>query len=540
VDALETDVLVVGGGPVGLTCAALAAGMGVRLLLIDRKSAVSYYPKARALTARTLEVFRQLRIDREVYAAMPAARTQNYAMGPGLTSPDLRLTPFGLGSLDPRPDTPCAGSFCPQDRLEPILEARLRREPSADVRFGHELVDLTADKDGVSAVVRRVEDATLTEVRAKLVVGADGAKGLTAPLAGLRMNRPVELDPAVTVIFRAPLAAYVDPLACVYLLLFNPQTREGGMVSGVSLARDPEEWSMVTVAIPSWGAELTPETAPHWRALVRRILGLPGLEVEISAVAQWWRTATVAEKLVAGRVALAGDSAHLMPPAGGLGLNTGVQDAHDLAWRLAAIVHGSDLGLLQDYERERLPEIRRAVAAAVANYHKGGDIDAIWNKPQLGLSLGVNYDEGSFAADAPTPDRSYPYHDYVPSGRPGGRAPHLWLDQAAGRSILDLFGSAFVLLTERADAPVMAAAERLRQAGAPVTSHVLAERLSPEGLAAWRELYGVAIGGAVLVRPDGIVAWRSEGADAAGLEASFWRIVRNGPRRWARGEGTEP
>jgi putative polyketide hydroxylase len=538
---LETEVLVVGGGPVGLTCAALVAGMGVRTLLIERRTSVSYYPKARALTARTLEVFRQLGVERAVHEAMPAERTRNYAMGPGLGSSALTLTPFGLGSLDPRPDTPCTGSFCPQDHLEPILEARLRREPSAAVRFGHELISLAQDGEGVIAEVRNLADGARRRARARLLVGADGARGLVASQIGVTMSQPVELDPALTVIFKAPLAQRVDPLASVYLLLYDPKSGSGGMVSGVSLARDPEEWSMVSVQTPEWGDELTPQTAPRWRELVRQVIGVPDLPVEVTAVARWWRTATVAERLAQGRVALAGDSAHLMPPAGGLGLNTGVQDAHNLAWRLAAIVGGAAPDLLDDYDRERRPEIARSVEAAVANYHKGGDMDAIWNKPQLGLSLGVQYEAGSFASDEPPPARTYPYHDYAPSGRPGGRALHLWLDEAAGRSILDLFGRDFVLLVERESDPAGLSAARLKAAGAPVAVAPLAQQMTAERLARWRELYGVGEGGAVLVRPDGIVAWRTRDPEASGLEEAFWRIVRNPGRRWRRatwaGEG---
>jgi putative polyketide hydroxylase len=537
VTELETEVLVVGGGPVGLTCAGLAAAMGVKLLLIERREAVSYYPKARALTARSLEIFRQLGVERQIHEAVPAARTQSYAMATSLTSPDLRLVPFGLGSLDPRPDTPCTGSFCTQDRLEPILEARLREEPAASTRFGSELVALEQDERGVTATAQRVADGTELRIRAQLVVGADGAASSCAAQAGIGMTKPVELDPALTVIFKARLSQLIDPLACVYLLLGDPATDVGGMVSGVSLARDPEEWSMVVTRLPAWGTQLTPGNDERWRALVRQVIGIGDLDVAISAVALWWRTATVAERLVSGRVVLAGDSAHLMPPAGGLGLNTGLQDAQNLAWRLAAVVNGSSLSLLDDYDRERRPEATRVVDAAVGNYNQGAQIDRIWNKPQLGLSLGTQYEAGSFIADAAAPAREYPYHDYAPSGRPGGRAPHFWLDEAAGLSVLDLFGRNFVLLVEWSDAPVGVTADRLQAEGAPIACCVLGERLTEDGLANWRRLYEVGPDGAVLVRPDGFIAWRSTAADAAGLHDSFWRILHNRAGFWARKGG---
>jgi 2-polyprenyl-6-methoxyphenol hydroxylase-like FAD-dependent oxidoreductase len=235
----------------------------------------------------------------------------------------MHLVPFGLGSLDPRQDTPCAGSFCTQDRLEPIIEARLREEPSATVQFGTELIALEQDETGVMATARRLSDDTLFRIRTQILVGADGANSSCAAMAEIAMTRPVELDPALTVIFRAPLSHLIEPLACVYLLLGDPSTGIGGMVSGVSLARDPEEWSMVVTQIPEWGTELTPDNTERWRELVRSIIGIADLDVVISAIASWWRTATTADRLVNGRVVLAGDSAHLMPPAGGLGMNTG-------------------------------------------------------------------------------------------------------------------------------------------------------------------------------------------------------------------------
>ena len=126
------------------------------------------------------------------------------------------------------------------------------------------------------------------------------------------------------------------------------------------------------------------------------------------------------------------------------------------------------------------------------------------------------------------PERAYPYHGYAPSGRPGGRAPHFWLDEAASRSVLDLFGREFVLLVEQDDTPMAAAVARLRANGVPIACHVLGHD------AAWRGLYGVGADGAVLVRPDGFIAWRSLAADGAGLETDFWRIVRHPTQHWGR------
>lgn len=523
---VETDVLIVGGGPVGLACAILAASMGVRLHLVERRRSVSHYPKARALTARSLEIFRQMGIEQEIHAAMPPARTRHYALAAGLAAPEIRLVPFGLGSLDPRDDTPCIGSFCPQDRLEPVLAARLEREPTAQVWFGAELLDYAQDAKGVVARVVR-EGGEEVRIAAGALVAADGAQGRCASLAGLGASDRMMLDPAVTVIFRAPLAERIAPLDCVYLLLGEAGSGLGGMVSGQPLARDSQEWSVVMTRVADWGGTLTEANAPLWEDAIRRLTGLADLDVSISAVAEWRREARILDRMAAGRVALAGDCAHLMPPAGGLGLNTGLQDAHALAWRLAAIAGGSEVSLLEDYERERLPEVRRSVDAAVQNYRQGADIDAIWNHPQVGLSLGVRYAEGGIVAepDAPQPS-AYPHRDYTPSASPGGRAPHFWLDDKQERSALDLFGREFVVLLADDAKGLRDTVAHLKAAGAPIACYVP----HADG---WRELYGLDSGG-VLIRPDGIVAWRSRDDDGAGLEEAFWQIVRNPRRQWEK------
>lgn len=511
---LETDVLIVGAGPVGTTCAILAAAMGVRTLLIEKRAGVSAQPKARALTVRSLEIFRQIGLADAVHRTMPPGRNRFYAIAPSIASDRLRRVPFGLGTFDARQDTPEIGSFCPQDYLEPILAERLAREPLAELRRETELVAFEQTASGITAIAQgRTEPI---EIRAMALVGSDGANGPVAGLAGIQAPESQGLDPAVSVLFRAPLSHLIDPLDSVYLLLGDPATPDCGMMSGAALARDGEEWSMVMTRLPGWEAQLTPETEPLWRDAVRRVLGLPDLAVEITGVSQWRRAASTAQRFAAGRVALAGDAAHLMPPAGGLGLNTGLQDAHNLAWRLAALVYGGSPTLFEDYDGERRPEAARSVDAAVRNYRQGADIDAIWNTPQVGLSLGVDYSVGGG-------DRAYPYHDYAPSARPGRRAPHFWLDESHQHSVLGLFGREWAVLS--AGVWPGEAVGRLRAAGAPVMHHILP--------GPWRKLYGLEEEGAVLVRPDGIVAWRTE-PGAMDLESAFWQVTHNPARRWGR------
>ena len=306
------------------------------------------------------------------------------------------------------------------------------------------------------------------------------------------------------------------------------------------LARNPDEWSVFVTCDPVLGEDLSNYPESYWVAVVRRITGLPDLAVRISSVALWWRSASVADAMARGRIALAGDSAHLMPPAGGLGMNTGLQDAHNLAWRVAAIGKGASLGLLREYDRERRPEVCRAVEAAARNDGPGSQVADLWARPQLGLTLGVAYTRGSFISDGePVPARDYPYHDYAPSGRPGGRAPHVWLDEDRTISILDLFGGKFVVLTQSAVSPFLLAVYRMKQCDMPIEGYALEERFGGEALAEWRRIYGVQQAGAVLVRPDGVIAWRSR--DGRGdLEAALHNILNPDPGASipARGELT--
>jgi 2-polyprenyl-6-methoxyphenol hydroxylase-like FAD-dependent oxidoreductase len=524
---VPTDALVVGGGPVGLACSALIARSGARSLLVDRKRSVSYYPKARAISARSMEIFRQISVEAAIHRAMPPESTRNYAAASTLTSPDLRLAPFGLGSLEPTPLSPCIGSFCTQDRLEPILYDHLRRQAMATTLFDAELVSLEEREKYVLATVRSGEE-TLT-VKARVIVGADGAQGTCAAMAGIESAELLRREARATIIFQAGLSRLIEPHRCVYLLLGEPGTPHYGTLSGVPLARNPDEWSVFVTCDPVLGEDLSNYPESYWVAVVRRITGLPDLAVRISGVALWWRSASVADAMARGRIALAGDSAHLMPPAGGLGMNTGLQDAHNLAWRVAAIGKGASLGLLREYDRERRPEVGRAVEAAARNDGLGSQVADLWARPQLGLTLGVAYTQGSFISDGePVPARDYPYHDYAPSGRPGGRAPHAWLNEDRTISILDLFGGKFVVLTQSAVSPFLLAVHRMKQCDMPIEGYALEERFGGKALAEWRRIYGVQRAGAVLVRPDGVIAWRSR--DGRGdLEAALHNILNPDP-----------
>jgi len=520
---IRTDVLIIGAGPVGMTCSALLAQLGIANIVIDRKDSVSYYPKARAINARSMEIFRQLGLEEPIAAAMPPDKTRYFAVGKRLVPSELEFLPFGLGSLSADPLTPVLGSFCTQDRLEPILLEHLQRRPEVKILLGTELADFTQHDDGVSAILCPVDGGSDLRVAASYIVGADGSRRTCASIANIPMLEQGPADPMLTIIFKAPLSELIAPLQCVFLVLGDRTVSPIGALAGVPLARDDNEWSILCEPDPELGPDLSHYPPSVAAAMVRKIIGLPDLPVEVTTTAIWWKSAAVAERFVSGRLALIGDCAHLMPPAGGLGMNTGLLDAHNLAWRLAALVRGAGADLLNGYDAERRSEVAIVLDAAIQNDLKGHQVKDLWNRPQWGVVLGAQYGHGDVLADeSPPASRSYPYYDFEPSGRPGERAPHIWLDAGQSRSILDLYGTDFVLLSESVEAlaafdpvPRLPAAKLVRYAIDVIAGEAAVEQ--------WRQLYNVPPGGGVLVRPDGVVAWR--GTQADGPAAAIMSIL---------------
>jgi putative polyketide hydroxylase len=332
---------------------------------------------------------------------------------------------------------------------------------------------------------------------------------------------------SINILMRTDLTPWVaDRPAALYFI------EQPGLKATFMTINGANRWGFLINNLPLDG-DLPEYTSERCAAVVRQAAGVDDLDVEILGAVPWVAAALVAERYREGRVFLAGDAAHHMPPTGGFGMNTGVQDVHNLAWKLAAVLRGyAGPGLLASYEVERLPYGRAITEQSLVNARSLGRGDAVETAPpaagglarpeflnELGMIFGASYESSAVIPDGTEPVKvGNPVTDYVPTARPGGRAPHAWLERDGARlSTLDLFGDGFVLLAGPDGAAwkdaALAAAGELAVALSGLTVGAGGDLADPAG--AWLDLYGLAPSGAVLVRPDGYVAWRTPTATAA-------------------------
>jgi 2-polyprenyl-6-methoxyphenol hydroxylase-like FAD-dependent oxidoreductase len=506
----DVPVLIVGGGPVGLTASILLSRHGVRSLLVERHPGTATHPKARGINARTMEMYRQTGVEDGIRAAgLPPDRARFIVWARSLAGEELERRVPWRASAESSAVSPVRNCLCAQDALEPVLRDHAERA-GGELRFNAELRDLAQDGDGVTAALADRRSGTTTVVRARYVIAADGAQSRIRRALGVTMVGREDVYESVNVLLHADLRPWTEHRPAALYFIEHPQLKATFLtINGL------DRWGFLVNSLSAYGltpADFTPERTLE---LVRLAAGVPDLAVTILGIAPWTASAHVAERYTYGRIFLAGDAAHEMPPTGGFGLNTGVQDVHNLAWKLAAVLHGSAApALLETYDAERRPVGQAITEQSLANSISMGRLGHQapgFARPEYlneqGLIFGASYESAAIVPDgSPPPDVGNRITDYVPNGRPGGRAPHAWLTRGGRRmSTIDLVGQRFTLLASGGQWRRVATTTRV-----PVdviTIGADGEFADPDG--EWPKLYGVGPGGAVLVRPDGYIAWRT-------------------------------
>jgi 2-polyprenyl-6-methoxyphenol hydroxylase-like FAD-dependent oxidoreductase len=518
-DAADIDVpvLIAGGGPVGLGLAVELGLRGIRTLLVEQRDGLIRVPKMSNVHVRSMEFCRRWGIAERVRAAgWPKQHPLDLIYVTNMAGYELGRNRVASYEAEPRhPYSPLRDQHCPQLYFDPILRDFASGLEPVTLRYFTQLESFTQTQDRVVATVRDTRTGAASSITARYLVGCDGAQSLVREQLGIGQTGAGRLDLSVTIFIRSAELGTMHDKGWGRIYRF---VDEAGCWSEL-IAIDGKELWRLTVLTGLDPDRFDPD------ACVRRAAGAP-FEYEIISVLRWDRLEFVAEAYRDGRVFLAGDSAHQNSPTGGLGMNTGLADAVDLGWKLAAVLDGwGGTALLDSYEVERMPVAQRNTAFCSqlfynaiglpaesalhektpegerARKHASDAIRDIARGEQFAVSLtirlGFCYDGSPvICADPSLPPLDYraPYRQTT---RPGSRAPHAWLSD--GRSTIDLFGRGFTLLRLGAEPPDGAPFLRAAEArGMPLT----VIRLDDDALAA---LYEWPL---VLVRPDGHVAWR--------------------------------
>lgn len=495
-----TPVLVVGGSLVGLSAAVFLAWRGVPTVVVEKHAGSSLHPRAIGYTTRTLEFFRATGVELPAsdQGSKPPRRARVESLA-GEWFHEYPWTPPDTTDVPQLEYSPVHATAIAQDRLEPILRQRAT-ELGADLRPSTEMIEFTQDADGVTATLRRRTDGSEYRIRAQYLVAADGAASGVRRALGIERTGEGLLSVQRSIMFRAPLEEYLDK----------------GVVQ-FEIEQDDFHPFLMTYSDGRWVLMLDDDLdrdEDEQRAAVLRALGRTDLPIELITTGRWELAALIADRYSAGRVFLAGDAAHQLPPnRGGFGANTGIDDAHNLAWKLAAVLSGASTpALLDTYDAERRPiaELRHEQLFARADYKarmktpRTTDVPVL---PDAAIELGQLYRSTAvIGAGADLPPAQLPD---AWAGQPGTRAPHLRILMSGKEgSTLDLFQRTWVLLSED-DRWAGAATQAARVTGIEPAFVQIGVDVKPAGPQPFGTAYGLAESGATLVRPDGYIAWRA-------------------------------
>jgi 2,4-dichlorophenol 6-monooxygenase len=571
---VETDVLIVGSGPAGASAALALSTYGVPNIVVTRYASLADTPRAHITNQRTMEVLRDLGVEQDVVAqATPQHLMGNTTFCTSLAGEELgRVRSWGndpLVQAEHELASPTRMCDMPQHLMEPVLvNAAVAR--GTRLRFETEYLSHTQDADGVTATVRDRLRGDTYEIRAEYLIGADGGRSKVAAHAGLPMGGQMGVAGSINIVFEADLTRYTAHRPSTLYWVLAPGATVGGIGAGlVRCVRPWTEWLIV------WGYDVTagaPDlTAEYAESVVRKLVGDDDIPVTIKSSSAWTVNEMYAESYANGRVLCAGDAVHRHPPSNGLGSNTSIQDAYNLAWKLRLVLDGTaHPRLLDSYTAERAPIGRQVVTRANRSIRETAPVfealdglspqtpEQLWaniaarkdsteaagkQRAELraaiafkayefnahGVDLNQRYRSGAIVPDG-TPDPGFardPELHHQPSSRPGARLPHAWITSGSRTlSTLDTVGRGrFTLLTG------IGGQDWVRAASAqdiPVATVVIGpgqEYEDPYG--DWARLSEISDAGALLVRPDGFVAFRHASAapDAGELLTDALRTI---------------
>ena len=547
----ETDVLVIGSGPMGAATTLALATYGVRVHVVTRWNWLANSPRAHITNQRTMEVFRDLGIEDEVIQyAMPWEQMGDMVFGTSLAGEELaRLRICGTGE-DRRSEylqaSPCTNLDIPQLYLEPILVNKAAAR-GASFAFNTEYLDHEQDDLGVTARLKDHLTGRQYKVRAKYLVGADGGRSKVVEQLGLPLEGHMARAATMYVLFEADLSRYVAHRPSVIHFAVSPATSFGEI--GLGLIRAVRPWH---TWITGWGFDMTagePDLSEEaLRSKIRTLIGDPQLEPKIKGTSTWYVNQAYATEYSSRRVFCGGDAVHRHPPSNGLGSNTSIQDGYNLAWKLAYVIQGhADDSLLASYTPERAPIGRQIVLRANQSRKEYAKLQDAFRAPagtdtvaklrdpgtdgvaaRLALADALELKEYEYNSHGVELNQRYASAAVVPdpfaederwardpelyaqaTTRPGAKLPHAWLVDDRGRRIstLDLIGKGkFSLVTGLGGHAWVNAARRLNLPY--LRAVVIGDKCNADPYFGWARLREIDEAGALLVRPDGYIAWR--------------------------------
>ena len=564
-------VLIVGGGGAGLTASMLLAGQGVEHLLVSSLPGTSVLPKAHVLNQRAMEILEDAGVataiaERSTPAEQMSATAfyAGFAGGEGYGRRIAKVESWGAGGEDEnwRAASAWHQLNLPQIRLEPLLKSHAEALSPGCIRFHHELVALEQDDDGVTATILDRDSDERYAVRCRYLIAADGGRTV-AGLVGVEYEGLGVVGQTATIHASVDLSPWAGDPDVLLRWVWSPQAGTMVVLAPMGPTRwgaDSEEW-VIHLNYPA--DDPRAHSDADVAADVRAALGLPQLEMQIHGITRWTVDAVIASRFSVGRVFMLGDAAHRHPPTGGLGLTSAIHDAHNICWKLAHVLadHAS-ASLLDSYEPERRPAVSRNAQRSLENAvnhivlgqqlgvapeHDEGanwaNLSRMWSGApddaehrsqalrtiraasmefgEHNVEYGYAYSSAAIVDDGSSaPEPVDDVRVYEPSTRPGSPLPHAWVDDEDGvrRATKDLVAPGRFLLIAGEDGQAWcdAARELAGSAAVPLDAlrigHIDGDVFDPR--CTWLRRRGIGPDGAILVRPDRFVAWRSMGASS--------------------------